>query len=295
MPLVATLVSHPKDRILSADLAHRSARAAGASETVWLAEGVACDLALPAGLSAPEAEAILRAELGPAPVDVVVQDDGRRRKKILLADMDSTMIDQECIDELADEVGIKAEVAAITARSMNGEIAFEPALRARVALLKGLETAVIGSIIERRITLASGGPELVRTMRAGGAWTALVSGGFVSFTGPVAARIGFHENRANRLIEADGRLTGFVEEPILGRSAKADALAEIAARRGLSPADVIAVGDGANDLDMLRLAGSGVALHAKPIVAAEARMRIDHGDLTALLYIQGYRREEFVS
>jgi phosphoserine phosphatase len=293
MPLVATLVTGPKSRALSIDLAHRAARAVRASETGWLAERIACDLDLPAGILAEEAEATLRNLLSSEPIDVVVQEAAGRRKNILVADMDSTMIDQECIDELADEVGIKAEVAAITARSMNGEIAFEPALRARVALLKGLETAVIGRIIERRITLASGAVELVRTMRAAGAWTALVSGGFFSFTEPVAAMIGFHENRANRLLESDGRLEGLVAEPILGRSAKAEALVEISARLSLSPADAIAVGDGANDLDMLRIAGTGVALHAKPVVAAEARIRVDHGDLTALLYIQGYRQSEF--
>ena len=295
MPLVATLVSSPKNRALSAELAHKAARAAGASKTVWLADDVACDLELLDRVPPSEAEHALRTVLLSEPVDVVVQEKAGRRKKILIADMDSTMIDQECIDELADEVGIKAEVAAITARSMNGEIAFEPALRARVALLKNLETAVIGRLIEHRITLAPGAIELVRTMRAQGAWTALVSGGFDSFTGPIAAKIGFHEHSANRLLEANGRLTGFVAEPILGRSAKAETLIEISARLGLSPADAIGVGDGANDLDMLRLAGTGVALHAKPIVAAEAKVRIDHGDLTALLYIQGYRRDEFVS
>lgn len=293
--LVATLISNPKDRVLSTGLAHRAAAAVGASETRWLAPGIACDIDLPVGIAPDHPQAILRELLSAEPVDVIIQNAGSRRKQVLIADMDSTMIDQECIDELADEVGIKAAVAAITARSMNGEIAFEPALRERVALLAGLETAVIGRIIKRRITLASGGLELVRTMRANGAYTALVSGGFESFTQPIAAMIGFHENRANKLLEQGGRLTGFVAEPILGRPAKADALNEIAAGRGLTPADAIAVGDGANDLDMLRLAGSGVALHAKPVVAAEARMRIDHGDLTALLYIQGYRQEEFVA
>lgn len=292
---VATLISNPKDRVLSTGLAHRAATAVGASETRWLARGIACDLDLPGGISPDDAQLILGDLLSAEPVDVIVHEAVARRKNILIADMDSTMIDQECIDELADEVGIKAAVAAITARSMNGEIAFEPALRERVALLVGLETAVIGRIIERRITLASGALELVRTMRANGAYTALVSGGFESFTQPIAAMIGFHENRANRLLEQGGRLTGFVAEPILGRSAKAEALTEIAIGRGLTPADAIAVGDGANDLDMLRLAGSGVALHAKPVVAAEASMRIDHGDLTALLYIQGYRQEEFVA
>jgi phosphoserine phosphatase len=210
--------------------------------------------------------------------------------------MDSTMIDQECIDELADEIGVKEHVAAITARSMNGEIAFEPALRERVALLKGLDAEVIDRIISGRLTLASGGRELVATMRGHGAWTALVSGGFDVFTSRIGDMLGFHENRANRLVvEAGGLLAGKVVEPILGRAAKAQALLEISARLGLTPTDAIAVGDGANDLDMIRLAGTGVALHAKPSVAAEAGFRIDHGDLTALLYIQGYRRTEFVA
>jgi phosphoserine phosphatase len=294
MPLVATLISRPDAGVLSPALANMAAEAAGASETRWLAEDVACDLMLAADADQAAAEAALGSALVGKPVDIVVQDAATRRKKFLIADMDSTMIDQECIDELADEVGLKERVAAITARSMNGEIAFEPALRERVALLAGLETRVIGDIIARRITIASGALDLVKTMRANGAWTALVSGGFESFTGPMAAKIGFDEHRANRLLEADGRLSGKVAEPILGRAAKAEALHDISARLGLSPADAIAVGDGANDLDMLRLAGSGVALHAKPAVAAAARMRIDHGDLTALLYIQGYRREEFV-
>ena len=250
---------------------------------------------MPENLAAEDAAALLREALASEPIDIVVQDTAGRKKKILIADMDSTMIDQECIDELAEEIGVKDHVAAITARSMNGEIAFEPALRERVALLKGLDASVIARIIEGRLTLASGGKALVATMRAHGAWTALVSGGFDAFTSRIAAKLGFHENSANRLIEEDGRLAGEVAEPILGRAAKAEALTRIAAARGLTPADAIAVGDGANDLDMLRLAGAGVALHAKPAVAAEARIRIDHGDLTALLYLQGYRQSEFVS
>lgn len=266
-----------------------------ASAISWLGDGIACDLDLPAGIDPAEAGAALRHTLRDEPVDIVVHAAGQRRKKILIADMDSTMIDQECVDELADEIGVKEHVAAITARAMNGEIAFEPALRERVALLKGLDAAVIDGVIRNRLTLAAGGRELVQTMRADGAWTALVSGGFDVFTAAIGARLGFHENRANRLIDEQGRLAGLVAEPILGRAAKADALHDISARLGLTPADAIAVGDGANDLDMIRIAGTGVALHAKPAVAAQAGVRIDHGDLTALLYLQGYRQSEFLA
>lgn len=294
MPLIATLVSRPQDRAVPASLANMASRAAGASSVHWLAEGVACDLVLPETPDVGLLTADLRAALASEPVDIIVQPAEGRKKKILLADMDSTMIDQECIDELADEIGVKEHVAAITARSMNGEIAFEPALRERVALLKGLDTAVVDRIIANRLTLAAGGRVLVQTMRANGAWTALVSGGFDVFTSRIAALLGFQENRANRLIENDGKFTGTVAEPILGRAAKAEALLDIAARLGLTTADVIAVGDGANDLDMIRLAGTGIALHAKLTVAEQARIRIDHGDLTALLYLQGYRSEEFV-
>ena len=295
MPLVATLIANPARPVLDRQLADRAFAALGASRIDWLAEGIAADLFLPDGSTVDAATAIASQAVAGAPVDIVVQDAASRRKKLLIADMDSTMIDQECIDELADEVGLKEHVADITARSMNGEIAFEPALRERVALLAGLETTVINRIIENRITLAAGGRELVATMNANGAWTALVSGGFLSFTGPIAGKLGFRENRANRLIEDGGRLTGMVAEPILGRAAKAEALTEIAERLGIPVADALAVGDGANDLDMLAMAGSGVALHAKPAVASQARIRIDHADLTALLYMQGYRNEEFVS
>ena len=229
-----------------------------------------------------------------APIDIVVQNQDTRRKKILIADMDSTMIQQECIDELAEEAGLREKVAAITARAMNGEIAFEPALRERVALLKGLPYTVIDKVIASRITLMPGGPELVRTMKKQGAYTSLVSGGFTVFTQRIAEMIGFNENSANTLIDNGKVLMGEVKEPILGREAKVAALTSICQRFGLSPQDAIAVGDGANDLGMLQLAGTGVALHAKPIVAEQAKVRIDHGDLTALLYIQGYRKTDFV-
>jgi phosphoserine phosphatase len=236
----------------------------------------------------------IREALGDAPVDVIVQPAATRRKRLFLADMDSTMIGQECIDELADLVGLKEHVAAITERAMRGEIAFEPALRERVALLAGLPESVVGDVIERRVTLTSGGRDLVRTMRANGGYTALVSGGFTLFTGPIGATIGFHENRANVLETADGRFTGTVREPILGREAKRDTLLELRATFALGEAETLAVGDGANDLAMLDAAGLGVAFHAKPKVAAAAAARIEHADLSALLFAQGYARADFV-
>ncbi|WP_115026912.1 phosphoserine phosphatase SerB [Brucella canis] len=292
--LVATLIANPAKAALAPSLGIKASAAVNATGLYWLADDIACDIPLPLGMEASEADASLHATLDGAPIDVVVQEQERRRKKILIADMDSTMIGQECIDELAEEAGLRDHVAAITARAMNGEIAFEPALRERVALLKGLPLSVIDKVISTRITLTPGGPQLVRTMRKHGAYTALVSGGFPSFTRRIAEMIGFNEERANRLIDDGTRLTGTVAEPILGREAKVEKLVEIAERLGLTPEDAIAVGDGANDLSMIQLAGTGVALHAKPAVAAQAKMRIDHGDLTALLYIQGYRKADFV-
>ena len=293
MALVATLVANPSNPVVTEDLVSRLSGAAWTEKANWLATGIAADLWLSESADAVAAENALRTAIGALPVDVVVQDAATRRKKALLADMDSTMIGQECIDELAAEVGLKDKVAGITARAMNGEIEFEPAVRERVALLKGLSIGIVDEIIEKRITLTPGGKELIATMKANGGYAALVSGGFTVFTSRIAAMLGFDENRANILLEDGGKLTGHVADPILGREAKVEALHDVAAKRGISVADVMAVGDGANDLGMIKLAGSGVALHAKPKVAAEASIRIDHGDLTALLYIQGYRREEF--
>jgi phosphoserine phosphatase len=295
MAFVATLIAHPSNPVLTSKLGEQAAEAAKASGLYWLADGVACDIALRDDADPRAAEANLRAVIAGAPIDVVVQEAETRRKKFLIADMDSTMIGQECIDELADVVGLKDKVSAITARAMNGEIAFEPALRERVALLKGLPITVVDDVIAQRITFTSGGPQLIATMKAKGFYTALVSGGFTVFTSRIAETLGFDENQANILIERDGILTGEVAEPILGKQAKVDALLAISEKLGISPDEALAVGDGANDLGMLGIAGSGIALHAKPTVAAQAKMRIDHGDLTALLYIQGYRKTDFVT
>ncbi|MEJ1161599.1 phosphoserine phosphatase SerB [Prosthecomicrobium sp. N25] len=298
MTHVATLISTEAQRAVTPDaVAAVRAALAGAApgEPVVLDPEVAVDLPLaPAPEADPRALAeAARAALADRPVDVVVQPLAHRRKRLFLADMDSTMIGQECIDELAAEVGLKDRIAAITERAMRGEIAFEPALRERVGLLAGLDAAVIDRLIAERITLTPGGRTLVMTMRAAGAYTALVSGGFTVFTGPVAAMIGFDENRANILLAEGGRLLGRVEEPILGADAKLATLRELAAARAIPPAETLAVGDGANDLPMLEAAGLGVAYRAKPKVAARAAARIEHADLTALLYLQGYRREDF--
>ncbi|MEX0345923.1 MAG: phosphoserine phosphatase SerB [Rhizobiaceae bacterium] len=294
MSLVATLIANPANPCLSQGLAERVAATLGTTSKNWLAPQIACELIVDGPTNGDAVADSCRQVLADQPVDVIVQPRESRRRKILLADMDSTMIEQECIDELAGAIGIKDQVAAITARAMNGEIEFEPALRERVALLKNLPVGMIEEVIKTRITLAPGGRELVATMKHHGGYAALVSGGFTAFTARIGAMLGFDENRANTLLEKDGVLTGKVGEPILGRKAKVAALSEISAAHGLSDDDVIAVGDGANDLDMLALAGTGVAVHAKPAVAAAAQHRIDHGDLTALLYMQGYHQNEFV-
>jgi len=299
MSLVATLICNPNDPALNSTLLE-GARAAlpSAGAARWLWDEVAADIPFDApARSQNDIRAIsdrLRAARGDLPIDIVVQPIATRRKKLFLADMDSTMIGQECIDELADFVGLKDHVAKITERAMRGEIEFEPALRERVALLKGLPIGVVDEVLASRITPTPGGRELVMTMRAHGAYACLISGGFTLFTNAIAAKIGFQESRANDLIVRDGKFTGEVKEPILGRATKLATLIELTESFDLDDIDTMVAGDGANDLGMIQNAGLGVAYHAKPAVAAAAAARIDHGDLTALLYAQGYRREEFV-
>ena len=262
----------------------------GGGDANWLSPDEAAEFpvnTLPANLDQ------VRADVAPMGVDLNGVSMAGRRKQVLIADMDSTMVEQECIDELAAEAGVGDRVADITARAMNGEIEFEDAINERVGLLKGLPVNVIDKVLNDRITLAPGAKTLVSTMKAQGAHTVLVSGGFTQFTDRIAEHLGFDETRANSLLDADGLLTGKVARPILGREAKVRALDEVTARHGLTPSDAIAVGDGANDLGMLDRAGLGVALHAKPSVAAAAPVRIDHADLTSLLFLQGYARTEF--
>ena len=291
---MATLIADPARPCITQAVGAAAVAALGPGASGrWLDSGCALDIEL-RDVPVEAARERLRSVLGDIPLDVVVQPVAGRRKRLFLADMDSTMIEQECIDELADFVGMKGEVSRITERAMRGEIAFEPALRERVALLKGLPLAIVDRVMAERITFTSGGATLVATLRANGAYACLVSGGFTAFTAQVGAALGFDENRANRLTIEDEALAGRVEEPILGREAKFAALVELRDRLELAVSDVLAVGDGANDLAMLGEAGLGVAFRAKPAVAAAAHARIDHGDLTALLYLQGYARADFV-
>ncbi|WP_298294981.1 phosphoserine phosphatase SerB [uncultured Litoreibacter sp.] len=289
---VASLLTNPETPVLEPALIESLRSAWGGGDAVWLMPDVAAEFGL---ASVPDNLDSVWADLQELKVDVLVHPSTGRKKRLLLADMDSTMIQQECIDELADYAGVGVQVAGITARAMNGEIEFEGALRERVGLLKGLDQAVLESVLVERITYMSGGKTLLATMKASGGYAALVSGGFTAFTGPVAEHLGFDEHRSNQFVITGGVLTGDVIPPIFGKEAKVEALDDLTAKLGLTDDEVLAVGDGANDLGMLTRAGMGVALHAKPSVQAQADFRVNHGDLTALLFLQGYSAEEFVS
>jgi phosphoserine phosphatase len=292
---VVTLIARPEN---ATDL-EAAAKAVGAAVGVTQSDALSANEAIDLLFSSSDTVEALRgkvsAAVAGAPVDAVVQAADKRRKMLLIADMDSTIIGQECIDELADVVGLKRHIAAITERAMRGEMEFEPALRERVALLAGLPIETIDHVIASRITLTPGAKHLVWTMRANGAHTLLISGGFTLFAEKIAAMAGFNESRANELLLNGRKLAGTVKEPILGRSAKLAALEDAIIRLGIDAKETIAVGDGANDLAMLGRAGLGVAYHAKPIVAEAADARIDRADLSALLYAQGYKRHQFVT
>lgn len=291
MSSVLVLLANPSDTALDRKLVEAIQHETG-GEINWLHQRIACEIHEP---KAADAVQTARQVIGGKPVDVGLVPIENRRKKLLVADMDSTMIEQECIDELADAVGIKDQVAEITRRAMNGELDFEQALRTRVGLIKGLERKVIEEIRRERITLAPGGRALVNTMKAFGAYTSLVSGGFTYFADYFAKRIGFDEAVANVLeFDEDERLTGSVALPIVDKTTKLTRLQTLAAERFIPMAQTMAVGDGANDLDMIKASGLGVAVHAKPHVAAEADVRIDFADLTALLYLQGFEEEDIV-
>ena len=285
-----TLIGAPSQERLNMTVLDSLRHAWGGGDAVWLSHVEAAEFPI---ATVPSNRWQVWQEFQNMDVDMVVQPASERRKKMLLADMDSTMIQQECIDELADEVGVGDRVKEITARAMNGELDFEAALDERVALLADQPASIIDKVLKERIKFMPGGRILIATMKADGAYAALVSGGFTAFTNKVAETLGFDEHYANTLLVDGDKLSGKVARPILGREAKVEQLEKITAKLGLSENDVIAVGDGANDLGMLGRAGTGVALHAKPAVQAECDVRVNHGDLTALLFLQGYSKDEF--
>ena len=288
---VLCLIANPDQPLLTPELVREIQTLTG-GEINWLTQKIACEIIQP---KARNSQKIAQTVLKDLPIDAVLVPLENRRKKLLLADMDSTMIEQECIDELADALNIKPRIADITERAMRGELDFKEALNTRVALLKGLDLTLIKEIRRERITLTPGGRVLVKTMREYGAFTSLVSGGFTLFADYIAKRIGFDEAIANKLeFDAEDKLTGKVSPPIVDSASKVARLAELTKALNITPNDSICVGDGANDLPMLQKAGMGVACHAKPAVARAAPFTIKHADLSALLYLQGYSDEEFV-
>lgn len=296
MDLTLTLIVNPETASLDGSIVNQARDAlnglgAESAPAQWLSDGEACDVAFE-GLNPEQAEAAVRHAFKNAPIDVIAQEAGSRKKKLLLADMDSTIVTGETLDELAEYAGLKDKIAAITARAMNGELNFIEALKERVGMLKGLDAKYLEDTLAQT-DLTPGAKALVATMNANGAYTALVSGGFTFFTEAVGNDVGFAFNRGNTLHIEDGMLTGTVGEPIVDKDTKLNTLKELSAKKKLSLAQALTIGDGANDLPMLKAAGLGIAFRPKPAVAAEARARLDHADLTGVLFAQGYHRDEF--
>lgn len=280
---VVTLIANPAGTPLTSAFVDTMARALGAQERVWLKEGVACDLYVPA-----IDEALVKKTLGDRPYDAIVQPVAGRRKKLFVADMESTMITCECLDELAEYAGLRDKIAAITARAMNGGMDFEQSLAERVGLLEGLPESTLQKVYDEKVRLMPGAEELMRGLKRAGVYTMLVSGGFDFYASRIAEKLGFDEYRANRLEIAGGKLTGRVLPPILDKNGKLQSLEEGCRKLGIAASDAMAVGDGANDLPMLLKAGLGVAFRAKPAVDAAAGAHIRHGDLAALFYVGGF-------
>ncbi|MDA9123103.1 phosphoserine phosphatase SerB [Paracoccaceae bacterium] len=288
---VVTFLCNPLVPKLTDALISKYLISLGGDNVTWLKEGVAAEFSIP---ETPKNCKEYWSELQELEIDIVFQASKLRKKKILVADMDSTIINQECLDELADEVGYGKEIRAITKQAMEGNLEFECALIKRVKYLKGTPEKTIGNVLRDRITLSAGARTLISTMRENNSYTSLVSGGFTQFTSKIAHELGFHENRANHLEVENSKLTGNVKRPILGKESKVEVIKSLTKQLCLTPNDVIAVGDGANDIGMLAFAGTGVAMHAKKIVQEKADIIINHCDLSALLYLQGYEYNNFI-
>lgn len=287
-----TLISSLENSCLTEAMISKVSKVLETPNMKWLYPAVACDFDFQNTSDATETGAIVKNLIGDLPIDIIIQNSENRKKKLFLADMDSTIIGQECIDELAAEIGVKEQVSQITEAAMNGEIDFEGALKDRVALLAGLEEAVVAKVLSSRITINQGAHEALAVMCAHGTHTALVSGGFTIFAKEIAGEVGFHEYHANELLSENGNFTGKVAEPILGQQAKLDQLNRLATEKQIALSETIAIGDGANDLPMLMNAGTGIAFHAKPSVASQAKVVINHGDLSAILFVQGYTKAD---
>ena len=298
MDNVLTLISNPADGALSSDQVDRARRALEdlgieSAPADWLAPNEAVDIPFDR-LSPKTAEAAVRDALADAPLDVIAQSTLRRKKKLIIADMDSTIVEGETLDELAEFAGIGDKIAALTARAMNGEIGFTEALKTRVAMLEGLSESFLEETM-KGVHLNPGALELITTMRTNGAFTALISGGFSFFTDRIREHVGFHMSLGNKLEITDGVLTGQVILPVVNKDTKLEMLIDMAASQELGMTDTFAIGDGANDVPMLKAAGMGVAYHGHPVARENARARLDHHDLSGALFIQGYRRDEFVA